>query len=275
MESDRSPSQKRRPARGLRPPGLLSRLRSAPAEEVEALIAEHGDLLGLADLRAAVRNPYARAETLEALAALRGVMAVYEARVLVARHRRAPQALAMRFVAGFFWHDLAEIALDVRLGSPLRLLAEKYLLQRLSRMGVGERVTLARRAPGETLTRLCADLDPRVVAAALENPRLTEERLLPLVQSPRTTPQRLRLVARHPRWSCCYEVRLALCRNPLTPLADALAQLPFLRRPDLAALAAAEGLPALVRYEAGQRLEDADPALESVTELFDLETTEA
>lgn len=275
MESDRSPSPKRRPAGSPRPPGLISRLRSAPAEEVEALLATHGEQLGLSDLRAAVRNPYARAETLEALARLKGLMAAYEARVLLARHRRTPQTVAMRFVAGFFWHDLAEIALDVRLGSPLRRVAEKYLLQRLPRMGVGERVTLARRAPGETLTRLCADIDPRVVAAALENPRLTEERLLPLVQSARTTPQRLRLVARHPRWSCCYEVRLALCRNPLTPLADALALLPFLRHPDLASLAAGEGVPALVRFEASRRLEEEDEGIESVTELFDLETTEA
>ncbi len=275
MEPDNRPSPKRISAGRPRPPDLGARLRSAPAEEVETLIAEYGAQLGLADLRAVVRNPYARGETLEALAGLKAAMTVYEARVLVARHRRTPQAVAMRFVAGFFWHDLTEIALDVRLANPLRRVAEKYLLQRLPRMSVGERVTLARRAPGETLTRLCGDLDPRVVEAALENPRLTEERLLPLLQSPKTTPRRLRLVAQHPRWSCCYEVRLALCRNPLTPLADALAQLPFLRQEDLASLAAADSVPSMLRFEAAQRLETASEALESAPEIFDLEPTEA
>lgn len=275
MESASHPRAKKRPAAKARPADLLARLRSAPAEEVEELIAGFGELFGLADLRAAVRNPYVRAETLEALALLKGLMAAYEARLLLARHRRTPQGVAMRFVGGFFWHDLAEIALDVRLGGPLRHLAEKYLLQRLPRMSVGERITLARRAPGEALTRLCADLDGRVAAAALDNPRLTEERLLPFVQSPKSTPQRLQLIAGHPRWAAAYEVRLALCRNPLAPLAVALAQLPFLRHEDLVALAAAETVPSLIRFEAGQRLESSSEALQSTTELFDLETPEA
>ncbi len=274
MASTSVPSSPSRSATAARPPDLQARLRGAPAEEVEGLIAAFGGLFGLADLRAVVRNPYVRGETLEALALLKGLMAAYEARVLLARHRRTPQVVAMRFVAGFFWHDLTEIALDVRLGAPLRRLAEKYLLQRLPRMSVGERVTLARRAPGETLSRLCFDPDDRVVAAALENPRLTEERLLPLVQSPKTTPRRLQRIAAHPRWRSAYELRLALCRNPLTPLQVALAHLPFLRREDLAALAAAEGVPSLVRFAAGERLESVSEALQSTIELFDLETPE-
>lgn len=272
MEPQPPPSRKKHPPGPLRPANLLSRLRSGPAEEVEALLAELGESLSLAELRAVVRNPYARAETLEALAGRKGLMAIYEARLLVARHRRTPMVVAMRFVGGFFWHDLAEIALDVRLGTPLRQLAEKYLIQRLPRLSVGERINLARRAPPETLVRLCADVDLRVLEAALENPRLTEERLLPLVQSAQATPRRLRQVARHPRWSCCYEVRLALCRHPLTPLEDVLKQLPFLRRLDLARLAADESLSAFLRFEAAEHLAASPEELESEPELFDLET---
>ena len=271
MESEQPPSPKKRSA-AARPADLSARLRSAPAAEVEALIAEQGDGFGLADLRAVVRNPYARGETLEALAARKSLMAVYEARALVARHRRTPQVLAMRFVGGLFWHDLLEIALDVRLSGPLRRLAEKYLLQRLPRLAVGERMTLARRAPEETLERLCADASLRVAEAALENPRLTEERLLPFLASAKATPRRLQLVARHPRWSCCYGVRLALCRNPLSPLADALGQLPFLRRADLEALAADQDVPALVRFGATEQLAAKAEGIESAQQLFDLET---
>jgi hypothetical protein len=276
MESEQQPSRKKRPDQArpaaARPPGLSARLRSAPAEEVEALIAAEGERFGLADLRAVVRNPYARGETLEALAARKSLMAVYEARALVARHRRTPQVVAMRFVGGLFWHDLLEIALDVRLAGPLRRLAEKYLLQRLPRLAVGERVSLARRAPEETLERLCADVDLRVAEAALENPRLTEERLLPFLAGSKATPRRLALVARHPRWGCCYEVRLALCRNPLSPLAAVLAQLPFLRRSELEALATDQDLPALVRFAASEQLAAKAEGIESAQQLFDLET---
>lgn len=255
-----------------RPAGLAARLRSSPAESVETLIAEHRDVIGLPEARAVARNPFARAETLEALASIPSLMAVYEARALVARHRRTPQVVAMRFIGGLFWHDLNDIALDVLLPSPLRHLAEKYLLQRLPRLAVGERITLARRAPAETLAKLCLDVDLRVLDAALDNPRLTEERLLPILQNPKTSPQRLQKVATHPRWACCYEVRLALCRNPLSPLRTTLALLPALRRGDLAALAANENVPSLLRFEAGECLQNPAYGLESPPELSDLET---
>jgi len=278
VQSSQSPDRKKHPKASKRPRNLLSRLSSAPAEEVEGLISEYRDHLSLADLRAVARNPYARAETLEALASVRGLTASYEARALLARHRRTPQVVAMRFVAGLFWQELKEIALDVRLAPPLRYLAEKYLLQRLPRMSIGERMTLSRRAPAETLARLCSDVDLRVLEAALENPRLTEERLIPFLLSPKTHPRRLQKVALHPRWSCCYEVRLALCHNPLTPLACSLPLLEFLRRQDLASLVASERVPSMVRFEASHLLEASNGELdeiESGPEIFDLETPES
>ncbi len=143
-------------------------------------------------------------------------------------------------------------------------------------MSVGERVTLARRAPGETLTRLCADLDGRVVAAALDNPRLTEERLLPLVQSPKSDAA----AAPADRRPSALGGGLRGAPRALPQSAGAArdgarpAAFPAARGPR-GALAAAEAVPALVRFEAGQRLESSSEALQSTTELFDLETPEA
>jgi hypothetical protein len=232
-----------------------ARLGGASAPELHGLVAQAGGRWRLGEVRAVVRNPHVDAETLEALAAIKALSAIYEVRALLVRHRRTPPTVAMRFVNSLFWRDLLEIALDVQLLPGLRRLAEKYLLQRLPRLAPGERTTLARRAPPEVLSRLTFDPHPRVIAATLDNPLLTEERIQPMLTSARSTPRMLEAVARHPRWSSRYPVRVLLCRHPLAPSVLVLPLLDGLRRDDLEALAHGDAAFA-VRHRAREILEE-------------------
>jgi hypothetical protein len=54
-------------------------------------------------------------------------------------------------------------------------------------------------------------------------------------------------IAQHPRWSVQYNVRVALVRNPHTPIPVVLAFLPNLTLRDLKDLAALEGISPHVR----------------------------
>jgi hypothetical protein len=216
---------------------LERRLRDAGPEELLALVRERASELSPAAVEQALRNPYVTAEVVGELAAQERLLAFYEVRRDLARCRATPEVLALRLVGGLFWADLMAIGLDTRLHPRLRRAADQHLLARLPGLAVGEKISLARRAAPAILAHLRHDPTPRVIAALLDNPRLTEGSLAPLVHGEATPTPVLELIAGDRRWGARYPVRLALARNPATPLGAALRLLPALHKPDLRAVA--------------------------------------
>jgi hypothetical protein len=97
-----------------------------------------------------------------------------------------------------------------------------------------------------------------VLDALLWNPRLTEQDLLVTVNSPSTSADTLSILSRHPRWSSRYGIRVALARNPRTPLSVSLAVLTSLTERDLLALADMSETPNLLKLASLRVLEDTD-----------------
>jgi hypothetical protein len=123
-------------------------------------------------------------------------------------------------------------------------------LERLPSLAVGEKVSLARRASPALQMQLRRDPDLRVFRALLENPRLTESVLVPLLASPETRPDVLGVIAADPRWGVRMEVRRALARNPRTPVDVALGLIATLPRSDQRAVAQDPRLNEVVRRRA-------------------------
>jgi hypothetical protein len=216
---------------------LERRLRDAGPEELLELVRERAPELSPPAVQQALRNPYVTAEVVGELAAQERLLVFYEVRRDLARCRATPEVLALRLVGGLFWADLMAIGLDTRLHPRLRRAADQHLLARLPGLAVGEKISLARRAAPAILAHLRHDPTPRVIAALLDNPRLTEGSLAPLAHGETTPTPVLELIAGDRRWSARYPLRLALARNPATPLAAALRLLPALHKPDLRAVA--------------------------------------
>ncbi len=235
---------------------LRARLGRANSRELLRLIDDLGETLAAGDARRVLRNPFATAEVIEALAAVRRLLAGYDLRSAIARHRRTPESLALRFISGLFWRDLLEISVDVRISPAVRRVAEKYLIRRLVRMTTGEKMAIARRATPEVLAHMRTDPNLQVIKALLDNPRLTEPTLLPVVASETTLPRVLDLVARAPRWGTRYEIRVALSRNSRSPFSAIFEILPTLRRQDLLVVAQREDHSSIVRQRARDLLED-------------------
>jgi hypothetical protein len=229
---------------------LGRRLREAGRDELLGLLREHAGRLEAPAARQALRNPYLDAEGVEVLAAQPRLLSFYEIRRGVALHPRTPEALALRFVPGLFWRDLVALGADSRVRAPVRRAADLQLAARLPELAAGEKMAIARRAGAGLLACLRHDPSPRVIAALLDNPRLTEGLLAPVVHSERTAPPVLDLIAADRRWGVRYDLRLGLCRNPRTPVATALRLLPSLRKEDLRAVAGSLGLAPLVRHRA-------------------------
>ncbi|HEX2163454.1 MAG TPA: hypothetical protein VHM02_05855 [Thermoanaerobaculia bacterium] len=216
---------------------LRHRLREAGGEELAALLAAGGEPWSPEEALAALANPHLDGRGVERLAARAPLGASREVARAVALHPRAPEALARRLLPGLPWRDLVAAGRDVRLAPVVRRAADLLLAERLPGLSAGERTSIARGAGPGLVARFRDEADPRVVAALLDNPRLTEGALLPMISRQRAAPAALAAVAADRRWGVRAEVRRALARNPATPVAVALRLLPHLAKADLSALA--------------------------------------
>jgi len=121
-----------------------------------------------------------------------------------------------------------------------------------SPMTLGERRALARRPTRRALDALMRDPHPLVIQLLLRNPRITEDDVL-------------RMAAHRPAnaavtseialaWSRSGRVRMAVVLNPFAPSAVAVPLLGLLNRTELAQVARASDLPAVVRATAHELL---------------------
>ncbi len=214
------------------------------------LVQNHVEALDGTLLRQLLRHPYLSAETIQVLLDERSVVGSYEVRRELAAHPKTPEVRAIQLVATLYWRDLARMSSESRIRPVVRRAAERRLAERLPGLAVGEKVAIARRCGGGLMAQLGRDPNPRVIAALLENPRLTEGLLLRLVSREDARPEILALIARDRRWGVRYRIRVPICRHPKTPVATAISLLPALRKPDLKAVADDHRLAPAVRKRA-------------------------
>ena len=229
---------------------LGRRLREASEAELFELLSEHLDELDPGVVGQALRNPYASRRVLDLVAGRRGTLRSYEVRRAVVSHPRTPPPRSLNLLGTLYWKDLVKLGADTRVAPRVRRAADHRLGQRLPALALGERMAIARGAGPGLIERLRMDPEPRVVAALLENPRLTEGLLAPLVTSLSAAPAILALVAADRKWGQRHGLRLAIAANPRTPESTTLGLLSGLTKRDLASIAADPRLSEAVRSRA-------------------------
>jgi hypothetical protein len=226
-----------------------ARIRGANEPELEGLLEDLGRFDPPA-VRQLFRNPFLTRRMIERVLELPALVAAYEVRLEAARHPRTPQLAALAFVPGLFWPDLVRIGLDTHLHPVVRRSADQCIAARIPGLAVGEKVAIARTGSQAVIAALRSDPTPRVIEALLDNPRLTEGLLLPLVAGESTSPRILAVVGASAKWVVRYPLRLALSRNPRTPVEVALANLSLLKKTDLMGIARDHRLTLPVRRRA-------------------------
>src|SRR6202011_1074731 len=114
------------------------------------------------------------AEVFELLSKNTGVMKSRKVKLAVVRHPRAPRYVSISLLRQLFTFDLMQVALAPVVPGDVKVAAEQTLIRRLESISLGEKLSLARRASSRVAGALLMDVEPRVMQAALENPRLTE-----------------------------------------------------------------------------------------------------
>jgi hypothetical protein len=120
---------------------------------------------------------------------------------------------------------------------------------------LGERKSLARGAPRETLDRLLRDPEPQVIRLLLGNPRLVERDVVLVAARRPVQPEVIQELMANQKWISRYAVKQAIVLNPSTPNELALRLLPFMIGTHLSEIANDPALP-LVRQQAAKRLLD-------------------
>ena len=120
----------------------------------------------------------------------------------------------------------------------------------IGRMSIIEKVKLALLGGKDARLILCHDSNRVVRRYVLMNPRITDGEVAAIVNSKLADEEVLRIVADKREWMKNYQVRLALVRNPKTPLVMAINVLPTLMVKDLGRMAKSRDIPEGVVHHA-------------------------
>jgi hypothetical protein len=186
-------------------------------------------------------------EILEEVARRKALLKSYRVKRALAFHSRTPRLVSLRLLRDLYLMDLVQVTLIPGISAELKRNAESQVLARLPQLPLGQRITLARRGPARVAGELLAEGNAQVLSAVLENANLNEAQILRVLAREKLSPAVVLAIAHHRKWSSSYNVRLALVRNPASPLSTILAFLPGLTVSDLRQLAAPGVVPENLR----------------------------
>jgi hypothetical protein len=112
-----------------------------------------------------------------------------------------------------------------------------------------QRVVSAARAGEENIRQFLHDPSPRVVRALLKNPRVSDDDVLIIATRKNLPADILVTISKDKRWAESYAVRLALARNPQSPLSVSLSVARFLRLFDLEEITRSHFIPLVFRHK--------------------------
>ena len=185
-------------------------------------------------------------------------MRSYPVRLRLVRHPRTPRLVTLALIRQLFLFDLVNASLLPSVPAEMRRLAEDLILSRLPQLPLGEKITLARRGPTRVAGALATEGLPQVLPLALDNAFLNEGQVLRILTKLDLPPRVVATIAKHRKWSYNANVRIALVRHPLTPLARVMAFLPDIPLHHLRDLLKLTTLPSGIRkyldHEAARRL---------------------
>lgn len=141
----------------------------------------------------------------------------YRLKVALAVHPKSPTSVLQTLLPHLHLFDLLGICLHPATTHDQKLAAERTIVQRLPGVPLGNRITLARRAPSTLLVELLGGGEAQVVAAALDNPRLKEGSLVQYLSGGRATAYAITMIFQHLRWQKLPSIRSTLLKNPQTP----------------------------------------------------------
>ena len=137
-------------------------------------------------------------------------------------HQRAPRHISLPLLRHLYPFELMKLAVVPQLAADLKRGAEEALIAKSASLSSGERLALAKQGSNALAAALLLDPEQRIMAAALQNPRLTEEGVVRALVHPESPAHLAPAVCHDAKWRVRHEVRIAALRCEFTPLAYAI-----------------------------------------------------
>ena len=137
-------------------------------------------------------------------------------------HQRAPRHISLPLLRHLYPFELMKLAVVPQLAADLKRAAEEALITKSASLSSGERLALAKQGSNALAAALLLDTEQRIMAAALQNPRLTEEGVVRALVHPDSPAHLAPAVCHDAKWRVRHEVRIAALRCEFTPLAHAI-----------------------------------------------------
>ncbi len=204
---------------------------------LEALTADKDTLFSVVQdtreevLLAALCNPILDQQHLLALLKRRGLEQViaaiyaskrlidaYQVKFALVAHPDTPPHIAQALLPLLYIFDLLKLCLIPGVTADIRLAAERKIVQQIPTQPLGNKLTLARRGTAAILDALLREGLQTTVEVCLDNPHLKEGSLYQFLASSHATAENVSIVARNSRWKNRPNIRLAILKNPRTPL---------------------------------------------------------
>jgi hypothetical protein len=93
-----------------------------------------------------------------------------------------------------------------------------------------------------------------VALATIKSPAVTEFEAAHYAGNAALSDEVIRFIAGKREWTKLYGTKVSLCRNPKTPVSDAMRLMPFLRDKDLVNMTKSKGIPSAVVAQARKLL---------------------
>ena len=205
--------------------------------QLEALTADKDRLFNVMQdsrnevLSAALRNPNLDHQHLLMLLKRRGlepiITAIYAnkrlieanpVKLAIVAHRDTPPHIAQALLPQLYIFDLLKLCLIPGISADIHLAAERKIVQQIPTQPLGNKLTLARRGTAAILDALLREGVKNIIEICLDNPHLKEGSLHQFLASAQATAENVSTVARNSRWKNRPNIRLAILKNPRTPL---------------------------------------------------------
>jgi hypothetical protein len=207
-------------------------------EELQEALTAHKDQLFMLIqkgreevLLAVLRNPHLDHQHLLALLKRRDLgtviaainadshfMAIHAVKCAVAAHPDTPPQIAQTLLSLLYILDLLKLCRIPGVTPDVRVAAERKIIQQIPTQPLGNKIALARQGTSAILDSLLREGVPRVLETCLDNPHLKEGSLYQFLISHHANAANVSLVANNSRWKNRPNIRLAILKNPRTPM---------------------------------------------------------
>lgn len=157
-------------------------------------------------------------DVISAIYARKNLMEAHPVRFALVAHPDTPSRIAQILLPLLYIFDLLKLCHIPGVTADIRLAAERKIVQQIPTQPLGNKLTLARRGTAAILDALLREGVQNVLEVCLDNPHLKEGSLHQFLASSHATAEAVSAVARNSRWKNRPNIRLAILKNPRTPL---------------------------------------------------------